>query len=265
MIESKVYIFTLLTSGVFYIGSTQDLDKRIKTHLRELKNGTHYNARFQNAWFDNEEYIINCFTFSTREEAYEQEEFLIKKVYNSERKNLLANTLLGSRFGDALTNHQLRDEILQKRIETQREQLNSMSANDKSLKYGKPGSRNGMYGKTHTPEVKAMLSALHTGHSYNKGIKLSQEHVEKIRIRQRLRTGSKNSFYGKQHSEETKRKLREINVGGFGHNRRSIIANGLPFNTCREAAKHFGISEGLVTHRLKKEKYNDWYYVDRKV
>jgi group I intron endonuclease len=262
MNESKVYIITLLSSGIFYIGSTQNLKERLKSHLQLLRKNKHYNTRLQNAWFEGEELLVNSYTLSSREEAYNEEERLIKSVYNSDRRKLMANTLLGSRFGDSITNHQLRPEIIEKRRLTQRKQWDSMSDEERVVKYGKPGILNGMYGRTHTPEVKARLSAMHMGHSYNKGIKLSKEHVEKIRVRQRLRTGSKNSFYGKQHSERTKQLLRDHFKGKPGSQVKSLVAGGIHFKSRREAAKHFGISESLVTHRLKKAKYKDWYNVD---
>lgn len=57
------------------------------------------------------------------------------------------------------------------------------------------GSLNGMYGKTHTAEVRKIIS------DSRRGIKLSEEHKAKINPK------------GRVHSEETKRKISESQIG----------------------------------------------------
>ena len=120
-----------------------------------------------------------------------------------------------------------------------------------------------MFGKKHTPEVRKRLSEMMTGHSFNKGIKLKLEHIEKIRARQKLRIGNKNSFYGKKHKPETIKKLRKINLGKTAVNRKVITDGRLIFTSCREAARYFKISEGLVTYRLHSNKYPNWSYINK--
>lgn len=258
-----VYILTLTDTGVFYIGSTLNLKKRLQTHIRLLQQNKHHNARLQEAWGKGNNYKVSSISHASREEAFRMEENLILRSYTSSKKNLMANISLNSKFGNSLTNHPERNSIIAKRINTQAKNLALMSDSERKKIWGKPGSANGMFGRQHSPETKRSLSLMHKGHSYNKGLKLSEEHIEKIRIRQRLRTGSKNSFFNKKHTEETKRKLRESRLGISPSNTRKVIAGNILFNSCADAARYYKISQGLVTHRVKKDKYVDWFYLNQ--
>lgn len=263
MPKFHVYVLTLVKSGIFYIGSTSQLDKRLNRHLRELKNKTHYNLILSQNYELNDEIIINSFEMDTREKAYEFEEKFINKVFNSPRKHLLANISLNAKFGDSLTNHPDRENIIHKRQLTQKEIFGKLSENELKQKFGRSGSQNGMYGRKHTLETRRKISLMHKGHSYNKGCKLSPEHIEKIRQRQKLRTGSKNSFFGRKHTEETRKKLSEINKANPNlSQQKRIMANGVEFESHTKAAKFFRISLALVGYRIKSKKYDSWYELE---
>lgn len=45
-----VYQITCLASGKFYIGSSVDIDHRLKTHKQQLESGKHINRHLSNAW-----------------------------------------------------------------------------------------------------------------------------------------------------------------------------------------------------------------------
>ena len=60
------------------------------------------------------------------------------------------------------------------------------------------GKNNVMFGKTHTDEVKNLLSKLHTGKT------LSKWHISRI---SESNTGVNNPFFGKTHTKETKDKM----------------------------------------------------------
>jgi len=63
----------------------------------------------------------------------------------------------------------------------------------------KAGGNNGMFGKTHTEEVKAKLSKLAKERDYS----------EETRAKMSENTqGERNPFFGKRHSEETKQKMK---------------------------------------------------------
>ena len=67
---------------------------------------------------------------------------------------MLYNLNYNNSGGDLLTNHPEKEAIREKIIKSQRETTNKMTPEERKQKYGKVGERNGMYGKTHTDEVR---------------------------------------------------------------------------------------------------------------
>ena len=258
-----VYEFVLKKSGVFYIGSTQNLKKRIYRHLRDLSNGTHHCSLLQQAWQSDQNFFLNVYDMPDRETAYNREEKMIREAMASSKNHLLANIGIHSRGGDNLTRNPNRDLIINNITKAALYRNSQLSVEERKTLYGKYGDRNGMFGKKHSLATRQLLSEKMKGHSHNKGCKLSSEHIEKIRIRQKLRLGEKNSFFGRHHSEETKNILREKNLGRLPPNVKNISANGMIFTSCADAARHFKITNGLVTHRLKSKNYPTWFCVDK--
>lgn len=256
-----VYILSLTRTNVFYIGSTSNIDRRMSQHLELLIKNNHKNKKLQEAWNVDNDFLINTFEFEDRESAYKFEEQMIKNVDKTPRRDLMCNISLSYKFGDVLTRHPDRLNIINQRINSQKEYNSKLSPEQKAVRFSKPGVLNGMYGRTHTLEVKKKLSEMMKGHSFNKGIKLKPEHVAKISARQKLRTGEKNSFFGKHHSDETKQILRNRFLGVKPTNCRKISADGLEFQSCADASRYFKISQGLVTHRIKSNKYHNWFYL----
>lgn len=120
----------------------------------------------------------------------------------------------------------------------------------------------------------------------NKAIvfKPTKKWKEKISKAASKRVGSKNAFFGKSHSIQTKQKISETkklekikcqkcgkitNIGNYnrwhGENcgnyqssgtEKMLKANGLIFNSLNEAAKHFGVSNGTITYRVKSKNFD---------
>lgn len=257
--KAYVYILQLLPSGVFYIGSTGSLDKRIARHLKELNDGTHHNQILQENWSDEVELSYDTIEFDDRNKAYECEELAIRRARLGPRKHLLANIGNSAIGGDNMSHHPDSQQLKESRSNQLRTFVQSLSKEDKKRIYGKTGSSNPMFGKTHSEQARKRISEMHKGHSYNKGIKLSQSHIEKIRERQKLRVGEKNSFYNKRHSEKTKALLRSINLGKINPNGKQVYAGGIMFRSQCDAAKHYKIGVPLVAYRVKSKHFKDWY------
>lgn len=45
-----VYFIKDLVNGMYYVGSSKDLSKRLETHMKQLSNGTHFNSHLQNCF-----------------------------------------------------------------------------------------------------------------------------------------------------------------------------------------------------------------------
>jgi len=260
MSNAVVYTIWFEDSGMFYIGSTKNFKKRVQTHFRILRKNTHYNILLQSAWNNNRGNInINSIHLSTIEEAYLLEQKMIENASKSPRKDLMTNISVNY---NCLSRHPNKDQLIASRTEFLRSYQSSLSVSERATVYGRSGPLNYMFGKTHTKEVKELLSKLHKGYSFNKGCKLSKQHIEQIRNRQRLRTGKLNSFYNRHHSEKTKALIRERNKGKIPPNIRSVKVDDLVFKSCADTARHFNISQGLVTYRIKSLKYANWSYLD---
>lgn len=257
-----VYILTLKTSGMFYIGSTQNFDRRLKEHFSSLKNNCHHNKLLQKAWFNDEKICFSLIPMSTRQECYDFEDALIKSLSKSNCSNKLTNIGLSALGGDNLTRHPDRNEIIEKITITSNNIFNSMTPEYRKEKYGRIGEKNGMFGKTHTPEVRRVLSLVNKGIVRRSGFKLSDKQKKSLSDYAKTRIGNKNPFFGKKHSDETINRLRLVRKGQKPTNMRKLIAGGILFNSCADAARHYKISQGLITYRVKNQKMKDWYYYD---
>ena len=107
-----VYFLTLTRTGVFYIGSTYDLEDRLDRHFSELSRKVHHNSILQSIWSENEEISVSSIEFVSREEAYIYEDNFIKKMRNSQFKNLMANIGNDSRGGDNLSFNPNKDKVI---------------------------------------------------------------------------------------------------------------------------------------------------------
>ena len=112
-------------------------------------------------------------------------------------RDKLYNLHYNSSGGDMLTYHPNREEIIEKINKTQKEQISKMTKEERQAKWGQNGEKNGMYGRTHTDEVKQLFSNLHKGNTYNLGRKVSQETKDKLSTIASQRLGEKNHFFGK--------------------------------------------------------------------
>jgi group I intron endonuclease len=109
-------------------------------------------------------------------------------------------------------------------------------------KISQPGEKNGMYGKTHTEEVKEKLRKKATGKkAWNKGLKnyLSKEHALAF---------SRKDF---KHSEKTKEKMSERRKGSQNANAKKVIINGITYESLKEAS----IATGLSYYKINKLRY----------
>ena len=201
--NSGIYAIVNKKSGRSYIGSSINIEKRWKTHLRSLRKNTHHNIFLQRA-FNKYGEIVFGFSYlgimitPTQEELFESEQSHIHKcphkLYN-----------LGSvGGGDNLTNHPNKDDIRQRITNTNRNNNAQLSIEELSKKYGRCGADNGNYrGGTG-------FNSFHYCPICNISV-ISDS--AKVCTNCRDRTGVNNTFYGKTHSKETLEKLRISNIG----------------------------------------------------
>jgi len=176
-------------------------------------------------------------------------------------EGVLLNTSGSASCGDLMTWHPEKAAVISKRTETIKRNLASMSVAERKLKFGKSGERNGMWGKTHTTEVRASASNRMTGKRYAAGRKMSDEQKAALSLFASQRTGCKNPFFGKTHSEATKKKIAAARRGKSPVNIRSVSAESVVYPSVTAAAAGIGHTPALVIHRIKSRHYPSYFYV----
>jgi group I intron endonuclease len=119
-------------------------------------------------------------------------------------------------------------------------------------------------GRTHTIETIEKLKKMHAGKKFGDSKKVS-ETIKKMwndpnsifntpEYRKRLSEAGKKRVW----TEETKEKIRKSKLGSNSPVAIKIEVDGLLYETRRECAKHFGISEPAVTKRCKSKNFENW-------
>jgi len=246
-----VYKITCLSTGKYYIGYSKEIEKRFHTHKMLLRASRHFNILLQRAY---DKYGYDDFTFEilhTCKTIDDAKGLELQYLDDINIRPLLYNIHYNNSGGDLLTHHPNRTEIIEKMTRTITELNNNMTKEEKQQKYGQSGEKNGMYGRTHTDEVKKRITELKTGNTYCKGKKASAETRQKLSIVASQRIGDANHFFGKHHSEETKQKLRDANAGKLPINTRKVIVDGTTYASVTEAGRQICVCTATIIHRIK--------------
>lgn len=268
-----LYYLTFLPSGHFYIGSTSYPDKRLKRHLDELEGNKHHNSKMQTLFNTKTVQEIRMVTLECRDrqEAYEKEDAAIKSRMDDE---LCLNIGKSSRGGDNLSSNPNKPEIVRSIGETLRKVNSMLSVEERRKKFGKYGARNGMFGRTHTEEVRKRLSKAHKGKSSPfKGTKVdrnSQQYKNFIKgIEKRDYRGEKNPFFGKRHPDEILLRIREANrrrlsdPNYINPKSKVVCIKGIEYKNVREASEKLRVKYSTVAWRCRNKTnpdFKDWIY-----
>ena len=259
-----VYKISNTLSGRYYIGYSTNINKRFKSHTYKLKQNIHDNIFLQRAYNldgkDKLKYDI-IHICDTMDEAKEIE---LKYLTDLSIRDKLYNLNFNNSGGDLLTNHPDKEKIREKIVHSFNETLSNMTVEERRHKYGRLGEKNGMYGKTHTEEVRKKNSELKKGNSYCIGKKASEETKKKMSENAKLKIGDKNPFFGKHHSEETKQLIREKNIGRLPPNTIKISIDGKIYISISDAARQLNMIAPTVLWRLKSKnsKFDNYKYVN---
>lgn len=257
-------------NGKYYVGSSQDIEKRFSRHRYELNNNRHHNILLQRAWnkygenvfeFD----IIESFEEISKEDLHKVEETYLVKTNFSASYNI--NKFASG--GDMITNHPEYKKVIANKCKAMQKYLESLSDEERKEKRSKPGAKNPMYGKNHTEESKQKMSEnirKFYDNEYNFNYKKGLTHTEffgeekakeiskKMSKAASLKTGEKNSFYGKHHTEEFKRKASESRIGIYnGKQNIPIIIDDVEYSSLGEASKALDIPITTIRWRVKSK------------
>lgn len=251
-------------SGKVYVGVASDFPRRFNRHRYELRHNRHHCLYLQRAW---NKYGEAAFDFVIVKECTMAEALRLEQERLQDLSNLY-NVSPCSSGGDLISCHPEREQIIAKMKASLTQHFEKMSPAERQAVYGLSGERNGMYGRSHTPEVRQKISEhlrsldLRGERSARFGMKMSKEARQKMSEAASRRVGKANHFYGKHHSEETKAKLSHQRKGKKPTNMRCIVADDVVYESVTEAARQLGVTPALIVYRLKSTKYN-YHYEDK--
>lgn len=257
----KPFVYFLkFQSGCFYVGSTSDIDKRIDRHKRELRLNNHHNVNVQRQYDLYRTFDVTKIECDSLDIARTLEQAILDRCFNTRVSNLVLNIGKAAIGGDNLSANPNRDSVISNITAAVRERYSQLDAGQRAVIYGSPGKQNGMFGKTHTDEVKRKMSSLRKGKKPANAGKPMPEHQRLAMIeRQKLRTGNKNSFFGKKHSETTILRLREKMIGKMPINSSKVEFDGVVYASIASLARSLGVSSAIIHYRLRnKEKYPNY-------
>ncbi|WP_234941415.1 NUMOD3 domain-containing DNA-binding protein [Bacillus altitudinis] len=225
---NAVYRIINKHNGKYYIGSSSNFLKRKRSHFNMLRRGAHHNKPLQ---ADYNKHGEGCFLIevlkiydekTTRKELFEKEQDYIFASDNRLLYNLYDNA-----FG---------------------------------MSYKK--EKNPMFGKTHSPKVKAMLSEINSGE--NNFWYGNDGHMNKMRSKITKR------FDGRRHTEKTKLKMSKSHKGREktsetrlklslnNGNNSSIVIEGTFYRSMSEASRQLNISRTTITSRVNNPKFKNY-------
>ena len=266
--ESGIYLIEI--KDIYYVGSAVNFKKRFDRHIKSLFKNKHHNIILQRAF---NKYGIDYLKTSIIEKVEYTKNLILEKeqYYIDEYKKNYGDrccNLSDASFGDTKTNHPRRKEIIEKTKSTLHELYSEMSPEEKKQKYGNCGNKNGMFGKTHSEEVRKKLKERKYSEQTKEKMSLSAikkfekrpDLKENLSKNAQLRTGEKNPFYGKKHSEETRQKIAEKNKGKVPTNAIKIVINDKEYSSYHEASYDLGIPHTTIRWRCMSDnvKFKDY-------
>lgn len=237
-----IYTIKNLVNNKIYVGSTKNFKSRKSSHLTNLRNQRHHCIYLQRAF---NKYGELNFEFAVYKHLQESDDLFIEE-------QLAINTLnpeynIGSvGGGDNISNNPNREAIVTKMKESLKLRFSTLSKEERSSIYGKPGNSN--------PNWRG-------GHKYfcSCGAKIAS--TAKTCLNCKLIAGEANPFFGKTHSDETKEKLRKAKLGSIPSNALTIYAEGTIYSSLREAGDAYGINPAAMKYRVDSsaEKWKEFY------
>lgn len=230
-----IYQITNTVNGKFYIGSTKNISKRMSTHFRQLKKGTHHSIYLQRSF---DKYGIDAFEYCVIEECPDnillsrEEEILteINPPYNMTTK---------ASGGYLIEHHPDRERLIEQ-------------ATNRLVKYAKSDAGI-VFRKSRTGEKNSNWRGGENTCS-SCGRSVGYRNVDTCG-ECRDRCGKNNPFYGKMHTKKTKKILHEKMKGKLPSNTQRVSIDGVEYESMTSAAKCIGVACATIMNRVNSEKF----------
>lgn len=168
-----IYIIRNTITNKVYIGSSLDPKARIKEHFNSLSKNLHHSKYLQNSYNKHGKEVFEFGTIeyvSNKNDLLSKEQFWID-FYNSYKRGYNVCPCAGNTLGVRCSEE------------------NKIRARERML-----GENNPMYGQTHTPEARQLISKANKDY-------VTKDFREKMSV---ITAGENNGMYGKNHSNKAK-------------------------------------------------------------
>jgi hypothetical protein len=242
-----IYIVRNIINNKVYIGSSNKINVRIRTHKWELNKNIHSNQYLQNAW---NKYGKENFIFEIIEEC-EVDELLLKELLYTERYNSLCsengyNLVIPFRLNEEQTsnqNYRNKLSIIKKGIKPSNYEYCKKMQKRAILEY-----ENGIL-------IKEYESAKEAGDFLNIDYKLINNVLRKV-VKKIRKYPNKTWLYKEGGIKKIKKKksnMQKLNCKPIIilNDKKEIINR---YNSIKEASNLIPLTRGLINHYLKNEK-----------
>lgn len=138
--KSGIYVIKNTHNDKVYVGSSFNIQKRWDSHLSSLRSDRHHSCKLQGDYnLLGESSFYLEIVEETNSNIKEKEDGWISDLNSKEYGYNIGDAV----FGDALTYHPNRDDIIKRRTETANQNISNMSDEERVRRFGKFGSENG--------------------------------------------------------------------------------------------------------------------------
>lgn len=194
---SGIYIIKNIVNGKYYVGSSININNRIKTHKKRLNNKSHHSIKLQRAWnkYGADSFIFEPIQYCEKENLITNEQYWIDN-FDSYNNGYNSNPIAGSSLGRKLSKEH-KEKISYSLLGNKRRKGFKQTEEEKIKR------ANSNIGKKRSEETKKKLSISKIGNKYSLGRKMSEYNKQKLI----------NANKGRKMSEETKLKISESKKG----------------------------------------------------
>jgi group I intron endonuclease len=222
-IKPGVYKIANKKTGRFYIGSSQNLRRRMKAHFKDLRLGTHSNKFLQRSFVKDgkENFTFEILEICLKEECLIKEQAVIDKYWDL-KPSVLYNAI---------------KEVFQEPITIDGETIRTTRGFLRGERHHKFGTKNS----------KELLKAL------SDASRKTWSNPEHIRFMSESFSGKRNPFYGQKHTQESLNKIIETKIksGYCKPVTATNINTGIVIsaNSNAELARMIGVTKSVINTR----------------
>jgi group I intron endonuclease len=275
-----IYKIENIINGKIYIGSSIDIDRRIKRHKNDLTKNKHVNIHLQRDFnkYGIEYYSFECVELCNENNLKVLEQKYLDEIFSNEKfSEKYYNISKDAYGGDNLSNNPNKLEIIEK-IKNGLIKRYEMETDDEKNKRisNLIGDKNPNYGKRWSGEKRNRMSTQRKGLvSKIKGKTYEEIHGEekafflKENASKRMKNnlvGDKNGFYKKKHTEENLKFFSESQKNkpskGMASRLKPFYIDDVIYYTLSEASKKLGIKYLTIRNRLISKKFVNYVYIE---